>query len=160
MTDEKAADAKFREALPKVQKAREAYVDARELFPEGYPELDDQLVNIMKLMRLVRERIHSKMTDTPTPPPVKAKSARPGEGGRPTPRDAGHAGPAVPRPDDRPTKPRPRRDRPAPRFRGATIPGRAEMIPRAAPTQAARGPAVFRRLRRPMPSADGRGCSP
>jgi hypothetical protein len=37
MSDEKAAEAKFREALPKVQKAREAYVEARELFPEAIP---------------------------------------------------------------------------------------------------------------------------
>src|SRR5436190_17545364 len=55
MSDEKAAELKFREALPKVQKAREAYVEARELFPDGYPALDEQLVNVMKLMRLVRE---------------------------------------------------------------------------------------------------------
>ena len=75
MTDEKAAEAKFREALPKVQKAREAYVEARELFPEGYPELDSQLINIMKLMRLVRERFHSQIAGNDAP--VKAKEAPP-----------------------------------------------------------------------------------
>src|SRR6185436_13313485 len=75
MSDEKAAEAKFREALPKVQKAREAYVEARELFPEGYPELDSQLINIMKLMRLVRERFHSQIAGSDAP--VKLKEAPP-----------------------------------------------------------------------------------
>lgn len=75
MSDEKAAEARFREALPKVQKAREAYVEARELFPEGYPELDSQLVNIMKLMRLVRERFHSQLVGSDAP--VKVKEAPP-----------------------------------------------------------------------------------
>ncbi|MBI3857945.1 MAG: hypothetical protein HY293_19880 [Planctomycetes bacterium] len=75
MSDEKAAEAKFREALPKVQRAREAYVEARELFPEGYPELDSQLINVMKLMRLVRERFHSQIAGNDAP--VKAKEAPP-----------------------------------------------------------------------------------
>jgi hypothetical protein len=75
MTDEKAAEAKFREALPKVQKAREAYVEARELFPEGYPELDAALVNVMKLMRLVRERFHSQIASGESSAPVKVKDA-------------------------------------------------------------------------------------
>lgn len=75
MSDEKAAEAKFREALPKVQKAREAYVEARELFPEGYPDLDNQLVNVMKLMRLVRERFHSQVASSDAP--VKVKEAPP-----------------------------------------------------------------------------------
>jgi hypothetical protein len=77
MSDEKAAEAKFREALPKVQKAREAYVEARELFPDGYPELDAQLVNVMKLMRLVRERFHSQLVDSGSSAPVKPKDAPP-----------------------------------------------------------------------------------
>jgi tetratricopeptide (TPR) repeat protein len=75
MSDEKAAEEKFREALPKVQKAREAYVEARELFPEGYPDLDNQLVNVMKLMRLVRERFHSQIASSDAP--VKVKEAPP-----------------------------------------------------------------------------------
>src|SRR5882672_11200361 len=75
MSDEKAAEAKFREALPKVQKAREAYVEARELFPDGYPALDEQLVNVMKLMRLVRERFHSQIASSDAP--VKVKEAPP-----------------------------------------------------------------------------------
>ncbi len=65
--DDKAADAKFRQALPKVTKAREAYAEARDLFPEGNSDLDTKLVQIMKLMRLVRERIGSDLAGTPTP---------------------------------------------------------------------------------------------
>jgi len=70
--DEKTADQKFREALPKVQKAREALTEARDLFPDGYADLDMQLVNVMKLMRLVRERIHSAIASGE---PVKTKDA-------------------------------------------------------------------------------------
>src|SRR6185503_5092720 len=77
MTDEKAAEAKFREALPKVQKAREAYVEARELFPDNYPELDSQLINVMKLMRLVRERFHSQLMGADAPVKAKEAPARP-----------------------------------------------------------------------------------
>jgi len=73
--DDKAADAKFREALPKVTKAREVLAEARDLFPEGYSELDTQLVNAMKLMRLVRERIGSTLASTGAP--LKAKDAPP-----------------------------------------------------------------------------------
>jgi hypothetical protein len=94
MADEKAAEAKFREALPKVQKAREAYVEARELFPEGYPDLDAQLINVMKLMRLVRERFHSQIAGSDAP--VKVKEAPP-----PPPK------PVVKNPDPEPTKPAP-----------------------------------------------------
>ncbi len=75
MADEKAAEAKFREALPKVQKAREAYVEAREFFPDGYPAIDEQLVNVMKLMRLVRERFHSQIASGESSAPVKVKDA-------------------------------------------------------------------------------------
>jgi len=75
MSDEKAAEAKFREALPKVQKAREAFVEAREYFPEGYPALDEQLVNVMKLMRLVRERFHSQIASGESSAPVKVNEA-------------------------------------------------------------------------------------
>jgi hypothetical protein len=70
MKDEKAADVKFREALPKVQKARDALTEARDLFPEGYADLDMQLVNVMKLTRLIRERIHSAIASGE---PIKAK---------------------------------------------------------------------------------------
>jgi len=94
MSDEKAAEAKFREALPKVQKAREAFVEARELFPEGYPDLDEKLINVMKLMRLVRERFHSQIAGTDAP--VKVKEAPP-----PPPK------PVIKSPDPEPSKPAP-----------------------------------------------------
>jgi predicted RNA-binding Zn-ribbon protein involved in translation (DUF1610 family) len=91
--DDKAADAKFREALPKVTKAREAYAEARDLFPEGNSELDTQLVQIMKLMRLVRERIGSQLAGNPTPvvkpkeepPPIVIKDPPPPEPKEPPP---------------------------------------------------------------------------
>ncbi len=82
--DDKAADAKFRDALPKVTKAREAYAEARDLFPEGYPEIDSALVNVMKLMRLVRERIGSQVAAAPAvvklkeePPPAPKIEVKP-----------------------------------------------------------------------------------
>ncbi len=77
IADLKAGELRFREALPKVQKARDAYAEARDLFPDGYPELDTQLINIMKLMRLVRERIGSQMSGSPSLAPVKTKDAPP-----------------------------------------------------------------------------------
>lgn len=142
MSDEKAAEAKFREALPKVQKAREAYVEARELFPEGYPELDSQLINIMKLMRLVRERFHSQIAAGEAP--VKAKEAPP----RPVVKSVPIA-PATPAPT--PNTPAPAADpAPAPKIDSApTISMRdalAVMVDparRADPTQRASASAVF-----------------
>lgn len=75
--DDKAAEARFREALPKVQKARESYAEARDLFPDGYSELDTELVKIMKLMRLVRERIGSSLASPAAAVAVKPKEAPP-----------------------------------------------------------------------------------
>jgi hypothetical protein len=76
--DDRAAEAKFKQALPKVTKAREAYAEARDLFPEGYPDLDAGLVNVMKLMRLVRERIGSTLAGPAAPPAVvKVKEEAP-----------------------------------------------------------------------------------
>lgn len=81
LTDGKQAEAKMREALPKVTKAREAYAEARDLFPDGYPELDSALVNVMKLMRLVREKLGSQIASgeapSAAPPVVKAKESPP-----------------------------------------------------------------------------------
>ncbi|HLY08859.1 MAG TPA: hypothetical protein VKW04_06055 [Planctomycetota bacterium] len=101
MTDEKAAETKFREALPKVQKAREAYVEARELFPEGYPELDAALVNVMKLMRLVRERFHSQIASGESSAPVKVKDA-------PAPKPIAKTTPIAPPAPETPSEPAPR----------------------------------------------------
>ncbi|HEX7897709.1 MAG TPA: hypothetical protein VF950_08100 [Planctomycetota bacterium] len=82
--DGKQAEAKMREALPKVTKAREAYAEARDLFPEGHPDLDAALVNVMKLMRLVREKLGSQIASggvnappAAAPPIVKAKESPP-----------------------------------------------------------------------------------
>jgi hypothetical protein len=61
LKDPNTAEGKFREALPKVTRARELLTEAREFFPEGYTDLDDKLVMVMKLMRLVRERLTSKI---------------------------------------------------------------------------------------------------
>ncbi len=91
MSDARAADEKFREALKRVILARESYAEARDVFPEGHPELDTQLINIMKLMRLVRERIGSELAAAP--PPVKAKAEAP-------PGSAGNPPPAVPPPSE------------------------------------------------------------
>ncbi|MBV8879162.1 MAG: hypothetical protein JO332_04270 [Planctomycetaceae bacterium] len=104
MTDEKAAESKFREALPKVQRARELYVEARELFPEGYPDLDAQLVNVMKLMRLVRERFHSQIASGEAP--VKVKDA-------PAPKAIAKVAPLTPPPVE-PTPPPQTPSEPAP----------------------------------------------
>jgi hypothetical protein len=73
--DEKAAEAKFREALPRVTKAREAYAEARDIFPEGHSNLDASLVEVMKLMRLVRERIGSQIASGA--PVIKVKEEPP-----------------------------------------------------------------------------------
>lgn len=84
MKDDRAAETKFKEALPKVTAARERYAEARDFFPDGYPELDKQLVNIMKLMRLVRERIGSQIASGPAvvrpkeePPPAPKVASKP-----------------------------------------------------------------------------------
>ncbi len=95
MQDAQAADRKFREALPKVIKAREAYAEARDLFPDGYSEIDQQLVNIMKLMRLIRERVGSEIAsgkavpvavkEAPPPPPKAAPEPAPAPAPAPAP---------------------------------------------------------------------------
>ncbi len=68
MEDAKAAQKLFLDALQKVTRAREAYAEARDLFPDGFPEMDAQLITIMKLMRLVRERIGSEIAGGKTEP--------------------------------------------------------------------------------------------
>lgn len=79
MTDDKKAEAKMREALPKVTKAREAYAEARDLFPDGHSDLDAQLVNVMKLMRLVREKLGSQIASGEAPPPAAPPIVKPKE---------------------------------------------------------------------------------
>lgn len=60
--------ARLKAALPKLTQAREAYAQARELFWEDkHAELDLKLVQIMQLMRLLRERVGSEMASKGTP---------------------------------------------------------------------------------------------
>ncbi len=70
--DGRQSEGRMREALPRVTKAREGYAEARDLFPEGYPELDAALVNVMKLMRLVREKLGSQIASGGAPSVVPA----------------------------------------------------------------------------------------
>lgn len=98
MQDARAANARFREALPKVTRARESYAEARDFFPDGYPELDAQLVNIMKLMRLVRERIGSEIASSapavkPKPAPPPRPAVKPAPAAPPAPEPERPAGP-------------------------------------------------------------------
>ena len=72
--------ARMKEALAKANRAREAYVEARALFPEDrYAELDQSLVQISQLMRLIRERIGSGTGAAPAAPkagPVAAPAPK------------------------------------------------------------------------------------
>jgi tetratricopeptide (TPR) repeat protein len=62
---------KLKEAIAKLTKAREAYAGARELFPEDkFSDLDLKLVQVMQLMRLLRERVGSEIAGKPGPRPV------------------------------------------------------------------------------------------
>ncbi|HEX7900195.1 MAG TPA: hypothetical protein VF950_20675 [Planctomycetota bacterium] len=63
-------------AIPKLTQAREAYAAARELFWEDkYAELDLKLVQIMQLMRLLRERVGSEIAKGPPTAAVPAPVA-------------------------------------------------------------------------------------
>jgi hypothetical protein len=53
----------LKESLAKVKVAREAYASARELFPEDkYSELDQKIMQIMQLIRMVRGSMHTEAT--------------------------------------------------------------------------------------------------
>jgi hypothetical protein len=55
--------------------ARDAYAQARELFPEeAYADLDEKLVRIMQLLRLVRERMTSRIAAAPEAAPAPGAS--------------------------------------------------------------------------------------
>lgn len=59
-------NAVLKEAIAKLTKAREAYSTARELFPEDkYSPLDQKLMQVMQLMRLLRERVSSEIARPP-----------------------------------------------------------------------------------------------
>jgi len=69
----------LKQAIAKVTRVREAYAAARELFPEDkYADLDLKLVQVMQLMRLLRERVGSEVARSLAPPaPAPAGPARP-----------------------------------------------------------------------------------
>ncbi len=73
LQDLRQQSAKMKLALEKANRAREAYAEVRDLFPENkYAELDDQLVKISLLMRLIRDRVGSGVISaaaTPKPGP-------------------------------------------------------------------------------------------
>ncbi len=68
-----ADNARVRESLAKVAKARELLSDTRELFPEEkYSDLDQKLMQVMQLMRLFRDRLGSELA-RPVEPEPKAE---------------------------------------------------------------------------------------
>jgi len=79
IADAAAQSAKLKEAIAKLTKAREAYATARELFWEDkYSDLDQKLVQIMQLMRLLRERVGSEIAGRPpVPAPPKPTPVEP-----------------------------------------------------------------------------------
>jgi tetratricopeptide (TPR) repeat protein len=71
---------KFKEAISKVAKAREAYSGAIELFPED-DTVGRKLVLIMQLMRLCRERLHSEIASGQVAPRPRVVSPTEPAGG-------------------------------------------------------------------------------
>ncbi|HVR85324.1 MAG TPA: hypothetical protein VMU54_13490 [Planctomycetota bacterium] len=72
-------NALLRESIAKVDVARTATSTTRELFPEDkYAELDQKLMQIMQLKRLLRDRLHSEFagrsSTAPLPPPARSAS--------------------------------------------------------------------------------------
>ena len=64
LDDEMAMDRELRKALTRVEKARDIYSETRQLFPKGYSEIDNSLVNTMMLMRMIRSRLVTRVTPT------------------------------------------------------------------------------------------------
>src|ERR1041384_7799371 len=61
ISDPAEQQGKVKEAIARLRTAREAYATTRELFPEDkYAELDQKLMQVMQLMRLCRDRLHSE----------------------------------------------------------------------------------------------------
>jgi hypothetical protein len=60
----------LKDAIAKITKAREAYATTRDYFPEDkHASLDKTLMQIMQLMRLLRERVGSEIARGPAPAP-------------------------------------------------------------------------------------------
>src|SRR5579862_2105374 len=64
-------NARLKETIARVDVARTATSTTRELFPEDkYAELDQKLMQIMQLKRLLRDRLHSDFAAHPGSAPV------------------------------------------------------------------------------------------
>jgi hypothetical protein len=64
-------NALLRESIAKIDVARTATSTTRELFPEDkYAELDQKLMQIMQLKRLLRDRLHSEFAGRSSPAPL------------------------------------------------------------------------------------------
>src|SRR5262249_18415650 len=69
-------NAMLKETIAKVDVARAATSSTRELFPEDkYSDLDQKLMQIMQLKRLLRDRLHSQLAGGLGPSPVLRPSA-------------------------------------------------------------------------------------
>ncbi len=75
LKDMTAKGRKLASALDRVRMARTSYADTRDLFPDGYPELDKQLMLIMRLMRMIRDQLGATPIK-PNPEPVTPKIDR------------------------------------------------------------------------------------
>jgi hypothetical protein len=72
LADLSAQGAKMKEALARANRARAAYSEARALFAEDrYADLDQSLVQISQLLRLIRERIGSGVMASTSAAPAK-----------------------------------------------------------------------------------------
>src|SRR5882672_809281 len=75
-TDPSEQNAILKAAIAKVAQAREAYSTALDLFPED-GALGKQIMIIMQLMRLLRERVHLDDTRLPGAPPMITRATAP-----------------------------------------------------------------------------------
>jgi hypothetical protein len=72
IADPAEQQARVKEAIQKLKTAREAYASTRELFPEDkYADLDQKLMQVMQLMRLCRDRLHSEASERRFSDPVQ-----------------------------------------------------------------------------------------
>jgi hypothetical protein len=72
MTEGPERNALLKESIAKIDLARIAVSSTRELFPEDkYSDLDQKLMQILQLKRLLRDRIHSEYADRFSPEPPR-----------------------------------------------------------------------------------------
>lgn len=96
LSDAKEVDDKLREGFKDALKARDAYVEAAELFPEW---TDSRLLEVLRLVKKYRAHMGSQLAYTP---PVKAKEAPKPE---PEPEPKPVPKPATPEPEPEPVSP-------------------------------------------------------